>query len=417
MDKTEVKPWENRIIGLEMLSPEKLSPNPLNFRGHPADQKAALTGALNTLGWVQTVVMNKTTGRIIDGHLRVALALARKEATIPVTIVELTEAEEAQALLSLDPIAAMAETEREKMAELMALVQTDDEQVMQYLEALAKENSLMPAKSDVEDVEPDLDKAQELLKKWGVQPGDLWQLGDNHRLICGDCTDPATVARLMAGQLAQMCWTDPPWNVDYGENLDKDNAQGYKVRKIANDNLGEKFPAFAAAFCGIIHINLQPGGLIYMVMSAQEWPVIDQSLRDAGFHWSSTIIWNKDHPVLSRKDYHTKYEPIWYGWRDDGPRLAILTDRKQSDVWDFDRPTRSDDHPTMKPLGLVERAIVNSSKRGDLVFEPFAGSGPVVIACEKNGRRSNNIELDPAYCSVILERWLLATGIQPEKLN
>jgi len=301
------KPWDNRIIGLEMLPPGTLNAHPLNFRGHPADQKAALTGALNSLGWVQTVVMNRTTGHILDGHLRVALALARNEPTVPVTIVELTEAEEAQALLSLDPIAAMAETDREKMAELMSMVQTDDAQVLEYLEALAQQNSVLPANnSDVVDTEPQIERAAELLEKWQVKIGDLWQLGENHRLICGDCTDPAVVAALMAGQVAQMCWTDPPWNVNYGAT----DHPSWKQRSIQNDNLGEEFPVFAAKFCRVINTNLKPGGMIYMVMSAQEWPVIHKSLQDAGFHWSSTIIWAKDRPVLSRKDYHTQYEPI-----------------------------------------------------------------------------------------------------------
>jgi len=412
------KPWESRIIGLEHLSPASLAAHPLNFRAHPAGQKAALTGALDSLGWVQTVVMNRTTGRIIDGHLRVALALARKEATVPVTVVELSEAEEAQALLSLDPIAAMADTDRDKMAELLRLVDTRDEQVLTFLEQLSRENSIVPAKSRSEiDAEPQIERADELQAIWQVQPGDIWQLGQDHRLACGDCTDTALVNALMGGEKASICWTDPPWNVDYGANLNKGNPQGYRVRNIQNDNLGDKFAEFVSKFCGVIFINLQPGAMIYLVMSAQEWHVIQKTLLEAGFHWSSTIIWAKDRLVLSRKDYHTQYEPIWYGWRGDAPRLAVLDDRKQSDLWEIPRPSRSDEHPTMKPVELVERAILNSSRRGDLVFEPFAGSGPVMLACERTGRRSRNAELEPKFCSVILQRWLDATGQQPVKLN
>lgn len=408
------KPWESRIIGLEHLPPDSLAAHPLNFRAHPAGQKAALTGALDSLGWVQTVVMNRTTGRIIDGHLRVALALARKEATVPVTVVELSEAEEAQALLSLDPIAAMADTDRAKMAELMRLVDTQDEQVLTFLEQLSRENSITPAKSRLDvDAEPQIDRADELQATWRVQPGDIWQLGNNHRLACGDCTDSALVSALMGGERAVICWTDPPWNVAYGET----DHPTWKSRTIENDNLGDKFPEFVSSFCKIIHINLQPGAMIYLVMSAQEWHVIQSTLLDVGFHWSSTIIWAKDRLVLSRKDYHTQYEPIWYGWRDDAPRLAPLADRTQSDLWEIPRPSRSDEHPTMKPLELVEQAILNSSRRGDLVFEPFAGSGPVLIASERTGRRSRNVELEPKFCSVILQRWLDATGEQPIKLN
>lgn len=408
------KPWESRIVGLEHLPPASLNAHPSNFRIHPIGQKEALSGSLGSIGWVQTVVMNRVTGRIIDGHLRVALALARGETTVPVTVVELTEAEEAQALLSLDPIAAMAETDREKMSTLMQMVDAQDEAVLQYLEALSRQNSILPAiKTSEVDAEPQLDRADELQEKWNVHPGEMWALGSNHRLICADCMDHQAVSRLMDGEKASICWTDPPWNVNYGAS----SHPSWKPRSIQNDNLGANFPAFVENFCKIMFINLQPGALVYLVMSAQEWPVIHRGLTDAGFHWSSTIIWAKDRPVLSRKDYHTQYEPIWYGWRGDAARLVELTDRRQSDLWEIPRPARSDEHPTMKPVELVERSLLNSSRRGDLVFEPFAGSGTVAIAAERVGRRSRNIELEPKFCAVILERYMQATGDLPILMN
>lgn len=236
-----------------------------------------------------------------------------------------------------------------------------------------------------------------------TRPGDMYQLGE-HRLVCGDCTDAATIARLVGAEKADMTWTDPPWNVGYGKAR-KDK----KHKEIANDDMGDEFGAFADAFCKQIAEVTRPGGALYMAMSAQEWPVIDRALR-ASFHWSSTIIWAKDSLVLSRKDYHTQYEPIWYGWRDGQARICPLTDRKQSDLWQIDRPKSSEDHPTMKPVGLVARAIVNSSMRGHLVFEPFCGSGTTLIACEQTGRRCVAIELDPGYCDVIVRRWEALTG-------
>ena len=133
------------------------------------------------------------------------------------------------------------------------------------------------------------------------------------------------------------------------------------------------------------------------------------TLAQNDYHWSSTIIWNKDRLVLSRKDYHTKYEPIWYGWK-EGTRLCPLEDRKQSDVWDFERPMRSEEHPTMKPVELVERAINNSSHKGDIVIDLFGGSGTTLIASEQTGRRCRMMELDPRFVDVIVRRYIGVTG-------
>ena len=266
-----------------------------------------------------------------------------------------------------------------------------------------------------EDAEPQIDRAEELREIWGVETGQLWQLGE-HRLICGDCTDGEVVRLLMGEQRAHICWTDPPWNVAYGQSINNtrtDNPMGWKKRTIANDNLGDKFPEFVDGFVAQIHETLVPGGILYMAMSAQEWGVIMQALTESGFHWSSTIIWAKDSLVFSRKDYHTQYEPIWYGWRDDAARVCVVDDRKQSDLWQIPRPKRSDEHPTMKPVELVERAIRNSSKSGDVVFEPFAGSGTDIIACERSGRKCMAIELEPKYVAVAIQRWVDMTGGEP----
>jgi DNA modification methylase len=258
-----------------------------------------------------------------------------------------------------------------------------------------------------------LDKADELQAKWQVKVGDLWTLGD-HKIICGDCTDPAVIGRLMGDDRADICWTDPPWNVAYGENLPSgNNALGWKPRTILNDSLGDKFPAFCASFCQIIHDFVKPGAPLYMAMSAQEWPIIHAALSAVGFHWSSSIIWAKDSLVVSRKDYHTQYEPVWYGWRDDAARLCPVEDRKQSDLWHIPRPKRSDFHPTTKPIALVERALQNSSKPRDLVFEPFSGSGTTLIAAARTNRIARASELAEKYVSVALERWSEMTGGTP----
>jgi len=258
-----------------------------------------------------------------------------------------------------------------------------------------------------------IEAGDSLVEKWKVQLGQLWQLG-NHRLMVGDCTDATVMAALLLqGELAQICWTDPPWNVAYGENIEKDNAQGYKKRTMKNDNLGDKFPEFVKMAVRSIWNSCERGAMLYLVMGAQEWPTIDRALREKGFHWSSTIVWVKDQLVLSRKDYHTQFEPLWYGWRGDAARLREVMDRKQSDVWLIDRPKRSEDHPTMKPLPLVERSLINSSLPGDVVLDPFVGSGTTLIVCEQLQRLCRAVELDPLYAAVTIERWHRLTGETP----
>ena len=260
------------------------------------------------------------------------------------------------------------------------------------------------------EIEPEPDDAPAVTEvEHRTKLGQLWKLGD-HLLYCGDSTEEATFTRLMGDEKAHLIWTDPPWNVNYG-GIDNDNVQGWKVRTILNDHMNEgQWDEFVSQFCKTLFDFSEPGAPIYLVMSAQEWPVIDRNLREAGFHWSSTVIWAKDRLVLSRKDYHTQYEPIWYGWNADAARLAVVEDRKQSDLWQIDRPARSELHPTMKPIELVQKSIVNSSKPGDIVIDSFGGSGSTLIACEQTNRKCRMVELDPQYCDVILARWEKFTG-------
>lgn len=251
-----------------------------------------------------------------------------------------------------------------------------------------------------------LDRADQALARWRVAPGDLWLIesqtlpGRTHRIVCGDSTDAAVLDRLMGREQAVVCWTDPPWNVAYG----KSKNPRWKLREIENDDLGQDFLPFCRAFVAQIKRATLPGAIIYLVMSAQEWPVIDSSLREGGFHWSSTIIWAKDRFVLSRKDYHTQYEPLWYGWKEDGARLRQVESRTESDVWPLARPHRSDEHPTMKPIALIKKSLVNSSLPGDLVYDPFAGSGSTLLAGEELGRLVYTSELSPKYVAVTLDR-------------
>jgi DNA modification methylase len=235
--------------------------------------------------------------------------------------------------------------------------------------------------------------------------GDLFEIGE-HRLLCGDSTDSDAVAKLMNAEKADMVFTDPPWNVNYGA-VKEGNPMGYKPRTILNDAMStDDFKDFMGSAFSMMAMHSKKGCPTYVVMSAQEWGNLMLALHENGYHWSSTIIWNKSHLVMSRKDYHTKYEPIWYGWLDGAPRLCPIEDRKQSDVWDVDRPTKSELHPTTKPIELINIALKNSSKTGNLIMELFTGSGSTMVAAHQLKRKCYGMELDPKYCQVIIDRMI-----------
>lgn len=267
-----------------------------------------------------------------------------------------------------------------------------------------------------------MDIAESLQAKWQVQPGQLWELGD-HVIVCGDCLDPDTVSSVFKfgeDPHYHLLVTDPPWNVEYGSKILADlrpNAKK-KNRLIENDDLEEDYPYFATCYTRMFKSFALPGAMAYVFMSSKEWPCIDDAMRAAHFHWSSTIIWVKDRPIVpSNKEYFPRYEAIWYGWDDRKARLHPITQWNQNDVWEVPRPMRSDEHPTMKPVELAARAIRNSSNEGDIVFDPFGGSGFVLVAAEKLHRRARIIEKVPKFVAVTIQRWVDETGKDPVLWN
>jgi DNA modification methylase len=230
--------------------------------------------------------------------------------------------------------------------------------------------------------------------------GDLIEIGE-HRLMCGDSTNIDQVDKLMNNKKTEIVFTDPPWNVSYG----KHKNPAYKTREILNDSMStDDFKDFLyKTFSNMAAVSVK-GCMVYVVMSAQEWGNTMLALKDNNYHWSSTIIWFKDQLVISRKDYHTQYEPVWYGWLGDSSRLCKLDDRKQSDVWEIPRPKRSELHPTTKPIDLVSRALKNSSKEKNIVLDLFLGSGSTMVAAHQLNRKCYGMELDPRYCQIIMDR-------------
>jgi DNA modification methylase len=226
-----------------------------------------------------------------------------------------------------------------------------------------------------------------------------------HRVMCGDSTNPADVGKLMGGRKATMVFTDPPWNVAIG--LDS-NPRHRQREGLMNDDLTpEEFAAFLDKFIGVMNDHVT--GDVYCVLGASNWPTLDAAFRKNGYHWSATIIWVKDVFVLGRSKYHRRYEPLWYGWHTKG-QSSFCDRRDLDDVWEIARPRVSDDHPTMKPVELVARAVTNSSRTGQVVLDLFGGSGSTLIACEQTSRRAFLMEIAPLYCDVIVQRWEKFTG-------
>jgi site-specific DNA-methyltransferase (adenine-specific) len=224
--------------------------------------------------------------------------------------------------------------------------------------------------------------------------GDLFEIGE-HRLLCGDSTDSDAVAKLMDGELADMCHTDPPYNIDY-------EGGSKKREKIANDKLDD-FPKFLYDVYTTISTALKKGGAIYVWHASSETHNFIQQFLNAGFLFKSYIVWNKNNSTFGRSDYHWKHEPCIYGWL-DGASHKWYGDRKQTTVWDIERPSRSDEHPTMKPIPLCSKPLENSSKQGDVVLDVFLGSGSTMVAAHQLKRKCFGMELDPKYCQVIIDR-------------
>ena len=374
--------------------------DPENARKHSQKNLDAIKASLTKFGQRKPIVINNK-GVILAGNgtVEAAKALGWDHIEVATVPADWDEATARAYALADNRTAELAEWDENVLAkQLLELLDEDFD-----IEAIGFE---MPEP----EIQPEPDDAPTIEEvEHRTKLGQLWKLGD-HLLYCGDSTEEATFTRLMGEEKAHLIWTDPPWNVNYGA-VDENNQQGYKVRTIMNDHMNEgQWDEFVGQFCKTLKDYSEPGAPIYLVMSAQEWPVIDRNLREVGFHWSSTVIWAKDRLVLSRKDYHTQYEPIWYGWNAEAPRLAVVEDRKQSDLWEIERPSRSELHPTMKPIELVQKSIVNSSKPGNVVLDSFGGSGSTLIACEQTNRKCRMVELDPQYCDVILARWEKFTG-------
>jgi len=391
------EPWISTHI--ECWPTDKLVPYARNARTHSEEQVAQIAASIVEFGFTNPILAG-SDGVIVAGHGRLAAAQKLGLDTVPVVVLDHLTPTQRRALIIADN--RIAENAGWDDAMLRIELQSLQEDGFNLditgfdADALAE---IMAGEETTVDGQTDDDAVPEVPVTPISRPGDVWELG-NHRLVCGDATDPKSYELLMADAQADMVFTDPPYNVDYA-NSAKDKMRG-KDRPILNDNLGDGFYDFLLA--AMTPMLSRCGGAVYVAMSSSELDTLQSAFRAAGGKWSTFIIWAKNTFTLGRADYQRQYEPILYGWP-EGQNRHWCGDRDQGDVWNIKKPQKNDLHPTMKPVELVERAIRNSSRPGDIVLDPFGGSGTTLIAADKTGRIGWLIELDPKYVDVIVRRW------------
>ncbi len=377
-----------------------LVPYARNARTHSPDQVAQVAASIREWGWTVPVLVDEASN-IIAGHCRVLAAQRLGLDEVPVMVARGWSEAQKRAYVIADNKLTLNGAWDENLLRLE----------LGELKGLGADLGLtgfgeleIGALLGFTSSDADPDEAPEVPANPISHPGDLWICGD-HRVLCGDAVVTADLEAVLAGELADMCFADPPYNVAYGDST-KDTQPG-KHRPILNDSLGKGFETFLGTAC--TNILAVTKGAIYVCMSSSELDTLQRTFREAGGKWSTFVIWAKHTFTLGRSDYQRQYEPILYGWK-DGTDHFWCGARDQGDVWFFDKPSRNDLHPTMKPVALVERAVRNSSKSRDVILDPFGGSGTTMIAAERSGRRARLIELDPKYVDVIVQRWQSLTG-------
>lgn len=392
----------DRIKELRRVKASELIPNPKNWRTHPVAQQDALKGILAEVGFAGAVLARELDDgslMLIDGHMR---AETTNDQEIPVLILDVDEAESDKLLATFDPIAAMAESDAHALDALLRNVDTGSEALQKMLAELADGAGLYQDKEVIEDEVPE-PPADPITK-----PGDLWVLGD-HRVLCGDSTKAEDVGRLMNGAKAEMMVTDPPYGVKLDQSW-RDKALGDKAmgagnkNVVANDDRSDWTEVW----------KLFTGDVAYVWHAGKFSDVVMASLRNASFEVCQQLIWNKSVMVMGRSDYHFKHEPCWYAVR-KGRSHGWIGDRKQTTVIDAKSPNHimsgSDEdkteHPTQKPAECM--AYLMKNHKGS-AYDPFLGSGTTLIAAEQLGRKCYGMEISPAYCDVIVQRWEKLTG-------
>lgn len=364
----------------------------------PGDKEyEKLKRSIDEFGYVDPLIWNKRTSRLVGGHQRLKVLKDMGIDEVDVVVVDMDEEKEKALNVALNKISG--DWDKDKLMLLITDLQGEDFDVSltgfdpEELDDLFKDDM----KDGVKDDNFDVDK--ELKKPTMTKPGDLWQLGE-HRLLCGDSTKEESYDLLMAGKQANLVITDPPYNVNY---------QG-SAGKIKNDNMkDDAFYQFLLAAFTNMEKNMADDASIYVFHADTEGLNFRKAFSDAGFYLSGTCIWVKQSLVLGRSPYQWRHEPILFGWKKKG-KHCWYAGRKESTIWEFDKPKKNKDHPTMKPIPLLAYPIMNSSMTNSIVLDPFGGSGSTLIACEQTKRICRTIELDEKFCDVIVKRYIEQVG-------
>ena len=382
---------------MQLVDINKLIPYVNNARTHNTQQINKLRSSLREFGFINPVIIDRDFN-VIAGHGRIMAAKEEGINEVPCVFVDyLTEAQKKAYILADNRMAMDSGWDEELLKVEIEALQAEDFD----LSLTGFDESELAGFFDTADdaKENDFDVDAELEKPPVTKSGDLWLLG-NHRLLCGDSTKEESYTLLMNGKKANLVVTDPPYNVNY---------QG-TAGKIKNDNLeNDKFYQFLFDAFTCMEKAMADDASIYVFHADTEGLNFRKAFADAGFYLSGTCIWKKQSLVLGRSPYQWQHEPCLFGWKKNG-KHQWYSDRKQTTIWEFDKPKKNGDHPTMKPVPLIAYPIKNSSMSNCIVLDPFGGSGSTLIACEQTSRICHTIELDEKYCDVIVKRYIEQVG-------
>lgn len=380
---------------MEMVSTNKLIPYVNNARTHSAEQVNKLRSSLREFGFVNPVIVDKDYG-IIAGHGRVLAAKEEGIDEVPCVLVDyLTEAQKKAYIIADNRFAQDAGWDEELLRIEIESLQGEDFDISLTGFEADEIADLFKDGNDKEVQDDDYDLSAALEKAAFVEKGDVWTVG-RHRLMCGDATSADDVSKLMDGRKANLVLTDPPYGVSF---------QSSDGLSIQNDSIkGEEFYQFLLSAMQNMASVLENGGAAYVFHADTEGLNFRKAFVDAGFHLAGCCIWVKNSLVLGRSDYQWQHEPVLYGFLQNG-KHPWYSDRKQTTIWNFDKPKRNKNHPTSKPLDLLAYPISNSTQSNAIVIDTFGGSGSTLMACEQSNRICCTMELDEKYASVILRRY------------
>ena len=385
----------------------ELIPYVNNSRTHSDEQVAQIAASIKEFGWTNPILVDGSNG-IIAGHGRLLAARKLNYTDVPtIELSELTETQKKAYIIADNRLALNAGWDNE-----MLTIELNDLLADGFaLEMLGFDPKELNALLEPEVVEglTDEDAVPDVPDEPTTKLGDIYQLG-KHRLMCGDSCAVTDMENLCDGQLVDMWLTDPPYNVAY-------EGKTKNALKIQNDSMGDdQFRQFLRDAYVAADLVMKPGAVFYIWHADSEGYNFRGAAHDAGWKVRQCLIWKKSSMVMGRQDYHWKHEPCLYGWKDGAGHLWA-TDRKQTTILEFDRPSRNGEHPTMTPVALFEYQMLNNTKGADIVLDSFGGSGTTMLAAEKHGRHAYLMELDPKYCDVIVKRWEDFTGKKAELLK